>query len=31
LANGYASAEGLTIPIAFKVAAGQWGAREPES
>jgi SAM-dependent methyltransferase len=31
LANGYASAEGLTIPIAFKVAAGQRGSREPES
>jgi SAM-dependent methyltransferase len=31
LANGYASAEGLTIPIAFKVAAGQRGAHEPES
>jgi SAM-dependent methyltransferase len=31
LANDYASAEGLTIPIAFKVAAGQRGSREPES
>jgi hypothetical protein len=31
LAKGDASAEGLTIPIAFKVAAGQRGAREPES
>jgi hypothetical protein len=30
LANRYASAEGLTIPIAFKVAAGQRGVREPE-
>jgi hypothetical protein len=31
LANGYASATGLTIPIAFTVAAGQRGTREHES
>jgi hypothetical protein len=31
LANGYASAEALTIPIAFKIAVGQRDAREPES